>query len=127
MNSAHLVGRVGQDPELRHSKLGQPVTNLSLVTNEYWTDREGKRQHRAEWHRLVFWDKQAELVDKYVRRGDRLGVEGRLQTRPWVDKQGVRRHVTEIVVLRLHLLSDAQQPEETAADDGAADEEEIPY
>lgn len=130
MNSTHLVGRVGNDPELRHSGNQQPVTNLTLATDERWTDRDGKRQQRTEWHRLVFWGEQAKLVDQYVRRGDQLAVEGRLQTRAYVDKQQVRRHVTEVVVLRLHLLDQVDgTPEDEETDGNVADpdDREIPF
>jgi single-strand DNA-binding protein len=112
MNSVQLIGNVGQDPELRYTTAGQAVVNLSLATNEVFTDKEGKRQKRTEWHRLVCWGKVAEIVNQYVRQGDKLGVEGKLQTRKWTDKQGEKRTSVEVTVLKVHLLGNRHAEEE---------------
>jgi single-strand DNA-binding protein len=124
MNSVHLIGNVGQDPELRYtSGNNQAVVNLSLATNERFNDKEGVSQTRTEWHRLVFWGKQADIVAEYVRQGDKLGVEGKLQTRKWRDKQGNARATVEVTVLRVHLLGAKHQNETPAP----VDEADIPF
>ncbi len=103
-NRVILVGHVGAKPEVRYTSNGSAVANLSLATNESWTDSEGKRQERTEWHRVVAWRKLAELCEQYVDKGKLVYVEGKLQTRDWEDKNGVKRYTTEVVAENLTLL-----------------------
>ena len=104
MNVVNLIGYVGKDPELRHTNgTGQSVVNLELATRESFSDKAGVEQTRTEWHRLVFWGKLAELVAAKVRAGDQVGVEGKLQTRKWRDKENQPRSTTEVVATRVHL------------------------
>jgi single-strand DNA-binding protein len=104
VNKVILVGRLGRDPELRYTQSGQAVANFSLATNESWTNRDGERQERTEWHRIVVWGKLAEFCGEYVSKGRQVYVEGRLQTREWEDKEGNKRRTTEINGQTLQLL-----------------------
>lgn len=91
------MGRLGQDPELRQTS-GDPVVNISVATSEEWKDKQGEKQQRTEWHRIVAWGKKAEAIDKYFNKGDMIYLEGKLQTRKWEDKDGNDRYTTEIVL-----------------------------
>jgi single-strand DNA-binding protein len=97
VNKVILIGNLGADPELRYTPSGQAVCDLRLATNESWTDKNGQKQERTEWHRVVFWGKPAEILKQYLAKGQKLYVEGRLQTRSWEDKEGNKRYSTEIV------------------------------
>lgn len=106
VNRVVLIGHVGGEPEVRQVGQGEHrVANISLATNRRWTDEAGNRQERTEWHRIVAWDRQAELVEQYVGKGDRLYVEGRLEHRKWEDQEGNNRKTTEVVVRRLVFLN----------------------
>lgn len=100
MNRAMLIGNVGQDPDIRATQSGGKVAAFSVATNESWTDkRSGERVERTEWHRIVVFNEAlAELVEKFVAKGDKLYVEGTLRTREWEDSEGIRRYTTEITL-----------------------------
>jgi len=104
VNKVILVGRLGADPEVKTVAGGNTVTRLSLATSENWTDREGQKQERTEWHRIVVWGKLAELCGKYLAKGRQAYVEGRLQTRSWEDSQGQKKYTTEIVASTVQFL-----------------------
>ena len=104
VNKVILIGNLGGDPEVRYTPGGAAVANVNLATNESWNDREGQRQERTEWHRLVFWSKLAEIVGQYLKKGSKVYVEGRLQTRQWDDQSGQKRYTTEIVVSDMQML-----------------------
>ncbi len=97
VNKVILIGNLGADPELRYTPSGQAVCDLRLATNESWTDKQGQKQERTEWHRVVMWGKPAEICKQYLTKGQKLYVEGRLQTRSWDDKEGNKRYSTEII------------------------------
>lgn len=97
VNKVILIGNLGADPELRYTPGGQAVCDIRMATNEAWTDKSGQKQERVEWHRVVVWGKMAEVCKQYLTKGQRLYVEGRLQTRSWDDKEGQKRYSTEIV------------------------------
>jgi single-strand DNA-binding protein len=98
VNKVILIGNVGKDPELRYTPSGQAVCDLRMATNESWTDKQGQKQERTEWHSVVLWGKPAEIVKQYVTKGQKIFIEGRLQTRSWEDKtDGKKRYSTEIV------------------------------
>lgn len=104
INKVILVGNVGQDPETRYMPNGGAVTNLSLATSETWKDKNtGEQQERTEWHRVVFYQRLAEIVAEYVKKGSKLYVEGRLQTRSW-EQDGVKRYSTEIIANDMQML-----------------------
>ncbi len=107
-----LIGNVGQDPAIRYLDTGVCVATFSLATTErgYTLPNGTQVPDRTEWHNIVVWRKQAEFVEKYVRKGDKLYIEGKIQNRSYDDKQGVRRYVVEIMTENLELLSTRQQP-----------------
>lgn len=104
VNKVILIGNLGSDPEVRYTPDGVPVANFSLATNESWNDKDGQRQERTEWHRLVLWRRQAEVAQQYLKKGSKIYVEGRLQTRSWDDQSGQKRYATEIVVNDMQML-----------------------
>lgn len=98
VNKVILVGNVGGDPDVRYMPNGNAVANITLATSESWRDKQtGQQQEKTEWHRIVFFGRLAEVVGQYVRKGSKLYVEGKLQTREW-EKDGIKRYTTEIVV-----------------------------
>ncbi|GGY03504.1 single-stranded DNA-binding protein [Litchfieldella qijiaojingensis] len=105
VNKVILIGNLGQDPEVRFTPSGTAVANLNLATTDTWTDRQsGQRQERTEWHRVVLFNKLAEIAQQYVKKGSRLYIEGRLQTRKWQDQNGQDRYSTEIVANDMQML-----------------------
>ncbi len=149
INKVILVGNVGQDPETRYMPNGSAVTNITLATSETWKDKNtGQQQERTEWHRVTFYQRLAEIVAEYVRKGSKLYVEGRLQTRSW-EQDGVKRYATEIIASEMQMLDSrggsgagadyaqnqgsqassprpAQQPQQTPADVDSFDDD-IPF
>jgi single-strand DNA-binding protein len=104
VNKVILVGNLGRDPEIRYTPSGQAVANFTLATSENFTNREGKREERTEWHRIVVWGKTAELCTQYLAKGRSVYIEGRLQTREWEDKEGQKRRTTEVVAQSVQFL-----------------------
>ncbi len=105
INKVILIGNLGADPEVRYMPNGGAVTNVNLATTDSWTDRQsGERQERTEWHRLVFYRKLAEIAGEYLRKGSKVYVEGRLQTRKWQGQDGQDRYTTEIIVNDMQML-----------------------
>jgi single-strand DNA-binding protein len=104
VNKVILVGRLGRDPETRYTSGGQAVANFSLATDESFKDRNGERQKRTEWHKIVVWGKQAEIAQQYLKKGSQVFVEGRIQSREWQDKEGQKRTSFEIVASNFRML-----------------------
>jgi len=104
LNKVLLIGRLGQDPEKRITPSGHTVVNISLATTEYFKDQGGNKQERTEWHRVVLWNRLAEIVEQYCQKGSQIYVEGSLQTREWQDKDGNRRFSTDITARSIQLL-----------------------
>ena len=105
VNKVILVGRLGRDPETRYTPSGQGVCNFSLATDETYKDRNGERQKRTEWHRIVLWGKLAEIAQQYLKKGSLVYIEGRIQTRQWDDKNtGQKRTATDIVGNTMKML-----------------------
>jgi single-strand DNA-binding protein len=104
VNKVILVGRLGRDPETRYTSSGQAVCNFSVATDETYKDRNGERQKRTEWHKIVVWGKQAEIAQQYLKKGSLLYLEGRIQTRQWDDKEGQKRTSFEIVANNFRML-----------------------
>ncbi len=115
LNKVLLIGRLGQDPEKRTTPGGASVVNISLATTEYFKDNSGNRQERTEWHRLVLWNKLADLVEQYCKKGSQLYVEGSLQTSDWQDKDGNKRYKTETVVRQMQFLDSKNSQPSTPA------------
>ncbi len=105
VNKVILIGNLGNDPDVRYTQAGAAVANISLATSDTWRDKEtGNQQERTEWHRIVFFGRLAEIVSEYLRKGAKVYVEGRLQTRKWQDKEGHDRYTTEIVANEMQML-----------------------
>jgi single-strand DNA-binding protein len=105
VNKVILVGNCGRDPEVRYTANGAAICNISLATSRQWKDKTtGDRQEETEWHRVVFYDRLAEIAGEYVKKGRSVYVEGRLKTRKWTDKDGVEKYTTEVVADQMQLL-----------------------
>jgi len=121
LNKAVLIGHVGADPEVRTTAGGTRVATFSLATSRRWTTRDGREHEKTEWHRVVAWDRLAGDVERFVRKGDRVYAEGRLEYRTWEDASGRTRYATEIVAQELIPLgSAADRSPERGAGRGAA-------
>jgi single-strand DNA-binding protein len=105
VNKVILVGNLGNDPEIRYSQAGAAITNISVATSETWKDKQtGQPTEKTEWHRVVFFNRLAEIAGEYLKKGSKVYVEGRLQTRKWQDKEGQDRYTTEIVGNEMQML-----------------------
>ncbi len=156
INKVILVGNLGADPETRYTAAGAAITNIRVATSESWRDKQtGENQERTEWHRIVFFNRLAEIAGEYLRKGSQVYIEGKLQTRKWQDQSGQDRYSTEVVGNEMQMLgsregggaarpapqqsggfrdnqpAQPQQPEQSrqpapAADDGFTDDD-IPF
>jgi len=120
VNKVILVGRLGRDPETRYTGGGQAVANFSMATDESYKDKNGERQKRTEWHKIVVWSKLAEIAQQYLKKGSLLYLEGRLQTREWQDKEGQKRTTTEIVAANFRMLGGRAEGAAAGGGGGAA-------
>jgi len=146
LNRAEVIGNLGKDPEVRRTQDGTPVASISVATNEQWKDKNtGQDREEVEWHRVVLWNRLAEIAEQYLRQGNQVFIAGKLKTRKWTDKSGVERYSTEIVARELVMLGSregggnraphpAEQyaPPEPAqqtqpAQQQAADEDDLPF
>lgn len=107
VNKVILVGRLGQNPEVRYTPSGAAVANFSIATSESWADKSGQKQEKTEWHRIVVWGKTAENCNQYLSKGRQVYIEGRLQTRQWQDKDGQTKSTTEIQAQTVQFLGGA--------------------
>jgi len=123
LNKVMLIGNLGRDPEIRYLPSGKPVANFSMATTEVWTNKDGKKEERTEWHRIVAFGKLAEICSEHLSKGRQVYVEGRMQTRDWEDKNGQKRTTTEIIALRMVMLG----AKGGAPHEAAASEEEVTY
>jgi len=142
-NRVQLIGNVGQDPEIRRTQDGRPIANLSIATSESWKDKNsGEKKEKTEWHRVVVFNEGlCRVIEQYVKKGDRLFLEGKLRTRKWTDQAGVEKYSTEVVLenfdWRLLMLSGKKdsgheparnEPAASGANNFAADlDDEIPF
>lgn len=136
LNKISLIGRVGRDPETRYTGGGQAVANFSIATSESWKDKNGEKQEKTEWFKIVAWGKLAEIIQQYVSKGQLLYVEGKGQTREWQDKEGQKRTTFEVNIREMKMLSrgsksgDQQEPErpqEPASAGPEINDEDIPF
>ena len=104
LNKAMLIGNLGADPEVRSTPSGTRVATLSVATSRSWTDRGGAEQEKTEWHRVVAWDRLAEICERYLKKGDRVYVEGRIEYRQWEGQDGQTRYTTEIRAREMVML-----------------------
>lgn len=138
LNKAQIIGHLGADPDQRFMPNGKAVTNIRIATSETWKDKQtGDRKEKTEWHSVVAFEKLAEIMAEYLRKGSKVYVEGKLQTRKWQDKEGKDRYTTEIIASQMLMLDGKPQGERAAprqeqktaappADDGGFDDD-IPF
>lgn len=104
VNKVILVGRLGADPDIRATASGMQVANLSLATNHVSKDKDGNKDSQTEWHKVIFFGRQAEVCAQYLRKGSQIYVEGRIQTRKYTDRDGIERYLTEVIGEKLQML-----------------------
>ncbi len=104
INKVILIGNLGRDPEIRYTASGTAVANFTVATTENWTNKDGAKETRTEWHRIVAWGRLGEICGEYLSKGKSVYIEGRIQTREWEDKEGNKRQTTEIVAYQMQML-----------------------
>ena len=136
VNKAILVGRLGKDPEIKYTPSGTAIANFTIATSENYKDKDGQKQERTEWHKIVAFGKLAEICGEYLAKGKQVYIEGRIQTRSWDDKDGNKKYMTEIVANTMQMLGKpdaAVSPGQTAAAEGSSVqepsvmEEDVPF
>jgi single-strand DNA-binding protein len=125
INKVVLIGNAGQDPEVRHLESGIAVANFTLATNETYKDKNGEKVTQTEWHRVVLWRGLAEVAEKYVKKGELLYIEGRLRTRNWDDKDGVKRYTTEVFADVMKMLGKKSDQDSGMSSSPANDSEHV--
>ena len=119
VNKVILIGNLGRDPEVRYAPSGSAICNVAIATSRNWKDKtSGERQEETEWHRVVFYDRLAEIAGEYLKKGRPVYVEGRLKTRKWTDKDGVEKYTTEIIADQMQLLGGREGGTGGGTDDG---------
>lgn len=127
VNKVILIGNLGADPDVRYMPSGNAVTNIRLATTDQWRDRDsGERQERTEWHRVVFFSRLAEIAGEYLRKGSKVYIEGRLQTRKWQGQDGQDRYTTEIVANEMQMLDGRGEAAASAYNRDDADRDRQP-
>jgi len=104
VNKVTLIGRLGRDPEMRYTTDGTPVATFSLATSETWKDKNGEKQEKTEWHNIVVWRRLGEIAGEYLKKGREVYLEGKIQSREYTDKEGVKRRAYEIVATEMKML-----------------------
>lgn len=139
VNKVILIGNLGQDPEVRYTPSGSAVANVTLATSMSWRDKQnGELQERTEWHRIVFFNRLAEIVGEYLHKGSKAYIEGSLRTRKWQDKDGHVRYTTEIIANEMHILDnrggsgkhiddEASTPHADVHEDSMPVDDDIPF
>ncbi|TLY30069.1 MAG: single-stranded DNA-binding protein [Ignavibacteria bacterium] len=132
LNKATLIGNLGKDPEVSYTASGVAVAKFSIATNERWKDAEGNVQERTEWHNIVAWRKLAEICGQYLKKGSKVYLEGKLQTRSWDDKNtGVKRYSTEIIADDMIMLdgkpSGMNDSHPVAEEQSAPEKDDLPF
>lgn len=123
VNKVILVGNLGRDPEVRYAPSGSAICNVTIATSRQWKDKtSGERQEETEWHRVVFYDRLAEIAGEYLKKGRPVYVEGRLKTRKWTDKDGVEKYTTEIIAMEMQLLGGREVGSGGGGDYGGGDD-----
>ncbi len=129
VNKVILIGNLGRDPEIRTTQGGQKIANMSIATSETWRDKQsGERREKTEWHRVVVFDERlAEIVEKYIKKGSKVYIEGSLQTRKWAGNDGVDKYTTEVVLQRFSgVLTMLDGPSDNRGSDSGSSGEETP-
>ena len=132
LNKVLIIGNLGSDPEIKYTSSGSAVANLSIATSERWKDRNtGEQKEQVEWHRVVLFSRLAEIAEQYLKKGSKVFVEGKLQTRDWEDAEGKKRYTTEVIAREMTMLDsksgsdNAPQPQSSSPEDNI--EEDIPF
>jgi len=125
LNKSQLIGRLTRDPESKTTPAGQTVTNFSIATSRVWKDKTGQKQEKTEFSNIVSWGKLAEITAKYLKKGSKVYVEGRLETRDWTPDDGIKRYRTEIVIDNMIMLDSIKQ--EQAPQVQEQQEDQIPF
>ena len=128
LNKIMLIGNLGADPEVRYTENGNQIATFSLATSERWTDKQGQKQERTEWHSVVAWDRLADLVQKFLKKGSRVYVEGKIQTRGWETDAGEKRFKTEVQARLINFL-DPRDSQSSQSDAPARNEQgdDLPF
>jgi len=121
VNKVILIGRLGADPELKYMPSGDPVANFNLATNESYRDKDGNTQEKTEWHRIVAFKRLAEICGEYLKKGSQVYIEGRIQSRSWEDKNGVKKYTTEIIAYTMQMLGKKGEIDESTTDQPTQD------
>lgn len=137
INKVILIGNLGKDPEVKYTPSGTPVAKITLATNERFKDKSGEWQDRTEWHNIVLWQRLAEIAGEYLKKGGKVYIEGRLQTRHWDDKEGVKHSTVEIVANEMMMLGErreannpapaGEEPVASEESEGQSGEDEFPF
>ena len=133
LNRVLIIGRIGKDPEVRHTQSGQSVASFSVATDESYKDQSGQKVEKTEWHRITAWGKQAEFIGNYLGKGRLVYIEGKIETRKWTDNNGQERYTTEIKAERVQAMDKRPdgQPQSTgqpaAPYNAAAEMDELPF
>ncbi len=117
VNKVILLGRLGNDPVVNQSKDGKKIANISLATSENWKDKDGNKQENTEWHKVVFFNRLAEIVEQYLKKGSNVYIEGKNKTRKWQDKEGVDRYNTEVIADSLQMIGGASESKQNEKED----------
>lgn len=123
LNRVQLIGNLTQDPELRYTPSGTAVTSFSIATNRNWTTHDGEKKEQADFHRIVAWNKLAEICSQFLTKGKKVYVEGRLTTREWTSQDGVKKQTTEIIINDMILLGDKNNKDHEDIPDGLGGED----
>jgi single-strand DNA-binding protein len=124
VNKVILICNLGKDPEMKYTQAGKAIANITVATSESWKDKTtGQKHEKTEWHRVSFFDKLAEIVGQYLRKGSTIYLEGRLQTREWTDKEGNKRYTTEIVGSEMRMLGGKKDGESSTPSKASAKNE----
>ena len=137
LNKIMLIGHLGQDPELRTTSSGATYARFSVATTEKWRAQDGQMQSQTEWHRVIAWNRLAEICGEYLRKGSKVYIEGKSQTRSWEDEEGVRRYSTQVVAREMKMLDYRRENNESYGEEDeydsqqpfspGVDEEEVPF
>jgi single-strand DNA-binding protein len=129
LNKVMIIGQLGRDPEMRYTPSGRPVTSFSVATTRSWTSGDGDRREETEWFNVVAWGNLAEICKQYLRKGQSVYVEGRLQTRGWDDQDGKKHFRTELVASEMIILGDrrSEPSDEGMVAEAPVEEEEFPF
>lgn len=111
LNKVMLIGNLGRDPEMRYTPSGRPVTSFTVATTRNWTTAEGEKRNETEWFNVVAWGSLAEICNQFLKKGQQVYIEGRLQTRHWEDEQGSKRSATEVVAREMIMLTERREKE----------------